>query len=305
MITLKISPELAADHVARRVYLDAALADNDSLIVEGLPIEVYHGDANSISKSGLDDVHQSGAHYYARHLAPDRPARETKGGQLEGSLAHCATLEPDEFAKRYAVGPDINRNTKDWKSFEAALPEGVIPIKHHQAATACAQALQVYKLPEIARAFGSGGPERSIYWTDKATGVRCRCRPDWLTDPMGPTGGVVVVDLKTFRSASTGAFQRQVAAKRYHVQAAFYVDGIQAALGVEVLGFVFAVVEGTYPYLANAMMLDDAAIDLGRREYRADLERYAACKASNEWPGYGDGVSVVSVPLWAFYAGEE
>ena len=302
MITL--SPDLAADHKATRDYLDGMIGD-EAAVVLNLPIEVYHGDANSISKSGLDDVHQSGAHYYARHLAPDRPARETKGGQLEGSLAHCATLEPDEFAKRYAVGPDINRNTKDWKSFEAGLPQGVISIKHHQAATACAQALEVYKLPEIARAFGSGGPERSIYWTDKATGVRCRCRPDWLTDPMGPTGGVVVIDVKTFRSASTGAFQRQVAAKRYNVQAAFYVDGIQAALGVEVLGFVFAVVETTYPYLANAMMLDDAAIDLGRREYRADLERYAACKASNEWPGYGDSVSVVSLPGWAFYAGEE
>ena len=79
----------------------------------------------------------------------------------------------------------------------------------------------------------------------------------------------------------------------------------QAALGVEVLAFVFAVVEGEYPYAANAMLLDDAAMDLGRREYRADLERYAACKASGVWPGYGDSVSVISLPPYAFYAGEE
>ncbi len=305
MKMITVSPLLALDPAAMHAYVDSFIHETEPAIVDGLPIEAYHGDTESISKSGLDAVHESGQHYFGRYLDPDRPPRETKGGQLEGSLAHCAVLEPKEFASRYVCGPDINRNTKEWKAFEAAVPPEAMAIKRHQFETAWAQARRVRALPEIASALRTGGSERSVYWTDPDTGVRCRCRPDWLTDPIGDSGGVIVVDLKTFRSAAPSAVQRQIAAKRYHVQAAFYSDGVEAALGVPVLAFVFAFVEAEFPHAANAFLLDDAALDLGRREYRADLKRYADCKMSGVWPGYGEGVTVLGLPAWAFYEGAE
>lgn len=303
---ITIAPALARDLDATRAYLAAQVSaiGDDPLMVDGLPIELYHGTAGSISKSGLDDVNKSGKHFYGRHLDPQRPPRETKGGQLEGSLAHCAVLEPKEFASRYVTGPDVNRNTKDWKAFEAAAPTGALAIKPHQFETAWAQAKEVRALPEIASALRTGAAESSLYWTDAETGVRCRCRPDWLTAPIGDSPGVIVVDLKTFRSAEAGAVQRQIATKRYHVQAAFYSDGVEAVLGRPVLAFVFAFVEAEYPYAANAFMLDDAAIELGRRAYRADLARYRDCLASGVWPGYGQGVTVLGLPAWAFYEGD-
>jgi hypothetical protein len=81
-------------------------ASNDRLvgIVENLSIEEYHS-GPGISKTGLDSIDANAAIYYALHLDPQRPAPPVRAGQLEGSLTHCAVLEPDEFAKRYVTLP--------------------------------------------------------------------------------------------------------------------------------------------------------------------------------------------------------
>lgn len=265
-------------------------------IVEGLSIDDYHA-GPGISKSGLDDINASPAIYYGRHLDPQRPAETRKGGQLEGQLAHCAILEPDEFSKRYIVGPDVaSRNAKAWKDFEAANP-GLECIKRDEYEAAMRQADAVRKLPEIADALSRGRAEVSAYWRDPVTGVLCRCRPDFAHDC--GTNGVILLDVKTCGDASPAEFARQIARKRYHVQDAFYTDGYSAASGREVLAFVFVAVEAQWPHAACAVMLDEPGKDHGRREYRRNLNTYAECLKSGEWPGYSNQIQIVNLPAWA------
>ena len=268
-------------------------------VVQGLyfdiDIDAYHGGAG-ISKSGLDSIDANPAIYYGRHLDPNRPAPKDKAGQLEGSLTHCAVLEPDEFGTRYAIGPDVSRATKEWKAFETANP-GRTCIKPDQYETAMRQADSIRRLPEVAEALQRGRAETSAYWIDPITGELCRCRPDWAHEC--GTSQTILLDVKTCSDASPAEFRRQIARKRYHVQDAFYSDGYSAASGREVLAFVFVAVESEWPYAACALMLDEEGKTQGKREYRRNLNTYAECRKSGIWPGYSSQIEIVNLPAWA------
>lgn len=276
--------------------------------------EAYHG-GPGISNSGLGDMARCPAYYYGMHLDPNRPPRTTKAGQLEGTLCHCATLEPDEFDERYAVLPeDVPRkptsaqwNAKNpsaesmlsmkwWSAFEADNANRQI-ITDEQRAVAMAQAASLRSLPEVAELLSHGRPEVSAYWIDPVTGELCRCRPDWEHPIEGK--GVILLDVKTYSDASPDDFARQVARKGYHRQDAFYSDGYELASGVPVLGFVFACVEDKWPFGASACMLDEEGRNKGRSLNRQLLDRYAECKRTGLWPGYVSGIELISLPRWA------
>lgn len=268
------------------------------MIVHDKPIEEYHGDPESVSKSGLDDIAKSPAKFYALHLDPDRPPSEPPTpAQVIGTLAHCAILEPDSFNHRYPVSPSDDKRTKAWKEFEATLASGQTPIKEAEYAMAHAQRQSVLKIAPLRDALAAGRAEVSAYWTDAETGVACRCRPDWV-HPVGENG-VILLDVKTCVDASPEGFAKSVANWRYDVQDAFYADGFAAASGKTVHAFIFAAVEKEYPYLAAAYMLTDEDREAGRRKYKRDLRRYAACKKAGDWPGYSAGIEVLALPAWA------
>lgn len=284
-------------------------------VIHGMDIHDYHAIADAISKTGLDRIRRSPAHYYALTIDPDRPPEKERAGQLEGNLAHCAILEPDEFSKRYAVIPEsaprrptaAQWNAKKpspesveamnwWRAWESENGSRTI-ITPEQYAAAIHQQVSVHSLPDVAEALATGWPEVSAFWTDPETGVMCRCRPDWV-HPVDDDS-VILLDLKTYSDASTADFARQVARKRYHVQAAYYSDGFAAASGKRVLAFIFVCVESEWPHAASATVLDDLSIEQGRTEYREDLRAYAECLRTGKWPGYGAGIHTISLPNWA------
>lgn len=289
-------------------------------IVHGLDIAEYHG-SPGISKSGLDRIARSPWHYWSLTLDPKRPPEKQRTGQLEGNLAHCAILEPGEFDSRYAVLPedaprrptDAQWNAKKpspesekamdwWRQWLADSGDKII-ISHEQRETALRQAESVRRLPDVAEALADGHAEVSAFWQDPDTGVLCRCRPDWV-HPAGDSG-VILLDVKTYSDASPDEFVRQVARKRYDVQAAYYSDGYALSSGLNVLAFVFVAVETEFPYAASAVMLDDISLESGRTKYRRDLDTYAQCLKSGEWPAWGSAIHQVSMPRWAQISQQE
>jgi len=277
-------------------------------------IEAYHAMVG-ISKTGLDNINRSPAHYYALHRDPLRPTPKDRAGQLEGTLAHCAILEPHVFGQRYVVipsnaprrpteaqwnaakpSPDSVNAMAWWRDFNS-LNQGKTVITGHQYEVAMRQADSVHRLHDIHDALTRGMPEVSAMWVDPQTGVLCRCRPDWVAR-YGPRA-VVLLDVKTYADASAHEFRRQVARKRYHVQDAFYSDGYQAASGDAVMGFVFVAVESEYPYAASALMLDDRSRAQGKTDYRRNLDTYAECLLRGTWPSYSQEVQLIDLPAWA------
>lgn len=151
-----------------------------------------------------------------------------------------------------------------------------------------------------------GKAEQSVYWNDPKTGELCRCRPDfWRNDG-------VLVDLKTTEDASPEGFARSIANWRYHVQHPFYMDGVAHAIEQAKLdlpmprAFVFLAVEKT-ACVVNGLskgvavyVLDEGSVNMGRALYRRDLDVYARCASTNQWPGYGDKIVEIAVPSWEF-----
>ena len=260
-------------------------------IIHGLSNEAYHS-GPGISKSGLDDMDPP-ARYYALHLDPSRPERTQTASQRAGTLAHCAILEPEEFGKRYAVGPDCSRATKIWKEWESSLPAGVEAIKPDEYETAMRQRESVLKLPGMAEISGAGKAEVSAFWEDPYTGVECRCRPDFAAD----CG--VLLDVKTVGNSSPSDFRLQAARMRYDVQDAFYSEGYVIASGSTVERFLFLTVETSYPYLAAVHEFLPESKAAGAEKARAALTQYAECLRNNHWPHYGSEIHQIQLPGWA------
>ena len=278
-----------------------------------MPPEEYHG-IEAMSSSGLKRMRKSPAHFYGETLDPRRPEKSDTKATANGSLTHCLLLEPSEFDRRYAVVPKDAPNRPSTRQRNAANPsaatidaihwwddflaetDGKRIVDGEQLASAKAQAEAVRRLPDIAATLSDGYGEASAFWIDEATGELCKCRPDWVS-PAGD--GVVLVDGKTAQDASPEGFSRAVWNMGYWLQAAWYIDGFEAATGLRVLGFVFAVVESTWPHAAAAYMLDDDDLDAARRENRRLLNLYAECKRSGVWPGYSTDVSLIQLPFWA------
>ena len=269
----------------------------------GVPSEQYHACTLSVSKSGLDALERSPYHYWATRLDPNRPpAPEPTPAMVLGTMTHCAVLEPGCFDSRYAVAPKCDRRTKDgkaaWAAFVETLAPGQEPADPEMVTQARAMAASVMQIRPVADLLRSGHAEVSAYWIDNDSGVLCRCRPDWVS-PAGD--GVILFDLKSAIDASPKGFARAVANWNYAKQAAMYSDGWEAATGQHVYGFVFGAVEKDHPFAAAAYMLDDEALEQGRRQYRRNLRTLAECRRADVWPGYtlGDQIQLLQLPRWA------
>lgn len=258
-------------------------------LVQSVSNEDYHA-APGVSKSGLDKLARSPAHYLA-YLREDR--RETPALRL-GRLIHSAILEPDSLA--LAIAPDCDKRTKAgkeaWAGFERQAA-GCQIVTADEAEQVRRMRDAVYTHPAARRLlFAPGVAEASGWWFDQTSGELCRCRPDYRREDG------ILVDLKTTEDAGSG-FKRSCANYGYHRQAAFYCDGVEAITGERPAGFVFVAVEKSPPFAVAAYRLAPVDIELGRALYQRDLTTLAECKSTRVWPGYSEKIETLSLPTWA------
>jgi len=246
--------------------------------------EQYHADP-AVSASHLHAIAKSPQHYWSRFLDPQRQPVEPTAAMRLGSLVHCAVLEPEELHKRYAVC--LPRNTKAGKEMALELDaKGIEAVTGSDMDLALAMAVSVRSHPVAAELLSVGLAEQSVWWDDAATGLRCKCRPDWIN-------GLTIVDLKTTTDASGDTFARSVAQYRYHVQQAHYLQSHIADR------FIFLAVEKHFPYAVGVYELDADAVAVGEQLRQSNLQAIANCKDAQAWPGYTDQIQTLSLPRWA------
>lgn len=272
-----------------------------SAVLHNVSNGAYHAGAG-LSYSGVKRLLRSPWHFQALHEAHDAHPATPTAQQFAGTLAHCATLEPNEFDTRYRVGPEVSKNSNAWREFKAANPDSEI-ISSAQREVAFAQAASLRAHPLIGDLLAAGFAEASVYWHDSAHQILCKCRPDWV-HPCGTKASprAILVDVKTTGDASPDGFARAVASYGYHGQADWYCSGYEAATGIRTEGMVFAVVENEFPYACMAYMVDDEALLIARQRNQRALNTYARCLKANHWPSYPTDLQVIALPRYAAQA---
>lgn len=270
-------------------------------VVTGRPGAEYHADIDSVGCGALRDVARSPLHHWWAHRRPGREQAEPTPSQRLGTAIHAAVLEPERFATDFMVRPDCDRRTKEGKAIYAEFMEMLgdrqeITVADQETALRIAERVRSSKLWHL---FSSDGyqTEVSAYWTDKATGVRCRMRPDAV-----PAKQLFLIDLKSCSNADDTKFRNSAWDFGYHVSAAWYVDGWRAATG-EKRDYIFAAFEKEEPHACAWFYADDELLEAGRVEYRRLLKIYAKCLAADEWPGYPDELQPLFCPPWAMDKG--
>lgn len=251
------------------------------------PASDYHS-GPGISKSGLDKIAISPAHYKA---SIDRPQAATEELYI-GQATHTLTLEPEKFDDEFVIAPPgLDRRTKEGRAAaEQMAASGKQVLTYQQYELVQGMAVSVRSNQTALNYIMGGHAEVSFdaIWD----GVLVRGRCDYLRDDG------VVADLKTTRSAHPKSFTKSISDYRYHVQAAIYSD-LLADNGIFVPEFVFIAVEKFYPFAVGIYTIDEAGIDRGRQIYERDLAIYKHCSELGEWPGYPEEVVQLTLPPWA------
>jgi len=252
--------------------------------ITGMPESAYHLHP-AISKSGLDKVNKSPAHY------KDAPEWTPTPAMMLGTAIHTAILEPDRFEAEYIVTEAKDRRQKAYKDDVAEhgvervlLPHDYQHVRNMQKA--------LHDHPSVGPMVRMDGHrEVSAFARDPETGVQVRCRYDLLGDR-------TAVDLKKSRDVLPFGFGRSVASYRYHVQVAFYSDLHEWITGEKLREFWLLAIEESFPYTPVPYLLDDMVIEAGRLAYRRDLNTYARCLESGEWPKFEPESPYLPVPGW-------
>lgn len=260
---------------------------NNCRVVDGLPIADYH-EHPAISKSGLDQVAKSIAHYREYRKKSATRDRGTDA-MLLGSLLHEMVLLPldetDRHESEFVIfDRDAVRTLADRLAYDEAKKTGrVVSRKLHDRARTIAENVSAH----VPRKLRTGKIEQSIFWEDSIGGpsLGCRCRPDLLGDETAPA--FVVFDLKTTRDASWNAFRRSVFKYRYHVGAAFYMRGVEKAYGRRPDHFLICAAETDPPHNVMLYDLDDAFLHAGEIQMLRDLERWSDYReGATQYDGY-------------------
>lgn len=266
------------------------------IVLDDLTAEAYHADKTSISSTGLRALLDPDcpAQFKYDRDNPSAPKREFDLGHA----AHRLVLGVGEELKPIDFDNYLTKAAKAAR--DEAREEGAVPLLAHEWEQVQAMAEVIRRHPIAGPLFapGTGRAELSLFWTDPATGVRCRVRPDWLKELPGLA---VAADYKTITKADPGTISRAIKDHSYHQQDALYTDGIWAVLQPEDVRFIFAFQSKKAPYLVTVRELTQQDRDIGRARNERALRIYADCTANDEWPDWTGPVTeipAIGMPTW-------
>lgn len=247
---------------------------------------------DAVNASTLKELANKSPRHYQWLLS--HPHEETAAMRF-GTAVHAAVLEPDKFAKCYVGAPrkmDYRKtDDKQWRDEQLQSGRIILDVNDAEKIDGIVSAIQGH--PFSRDLLKGGETELTLLWTDETTGIPCKGRCDLLTG-----NGTILVDLKTTTDIRRNEFMRKVLNYGYALSMAFYVDGLQAQ-GYNIEHVYLLAVETSGPFDVAPYELDDNWLELGRAQYQEALEKLAACRERNVWPGMVPSRDWLPFPKWA------
>lgn len=273
-------------------------------IYSGVPMELYHGDlcdGPSVSRSVLWEMDEttggSPRHAWAKWYGnPNRKEQPEKPHFALGRAIHHLAGGEAQFAKHFAVRPAVwdswrTKDAKAWRAEQERLGMGVLTAEDVDVIQGIADAMNEH--PTIQAGILKGLVEMTVVWRDPVTGLWVKVRPDVL-----PLDGRMIVDLKTTAKADRMSCLKAIGEYGYHMQMAMIDEGLWQVAGWAASDHVDVFVEKAEPFCINLKPIPSHAIDYGRRQYRRNLDQFAACLEAGDWPGYADDEVDGDLPDW-------
>lgn len=266
----------------------------------------YHSKKHILSKSMLSNMSKN-PRYFKWCLDNET---EPTPSMILGSAFHKLVLEPEDFDKEFAVYPQCDRRTKQGKEIYAKFLENASDkqiISEEQYETICGMRDSVMSNNFVKKILENAEIEKSIYWTDKFTGVECKCRPDIHKKVKN---NIVIVDLKSCNKADNDSITKDIVKFHYDLQDYMYSTGVSIEYNIpyENINFVFIFVEVKPPYLVNIVEADNTIFENGESKFREWIGLYKYCKKTNNWydyNGFSNEINEIGLPQYMLNKKEE
>lgn len=226
-----------------------------------------------------------------------------------GRAVHLAVLEPAKFKASYVIEPEFIGMTQDGRpsnqskeaktkkaAWYAELPPDAVVLTEKEMVMLTEQIDCLMSHPQVSNIFQNGKPEVTGRFTHPRTRLRCKIRPDYVTEM--PNGEYFFFDLKTARSAEEGLFDSDAARLMYDVKMAFYWDGMTEIMGRAPSACALIPVQKTIPAVTNVVWMSEDDIDDGRKRSEYAIDTLIKCMAENKWPRIKSEGRILSRPAW-------
>ncbi len=234
---------------------------------------------DAISRSDLNLVEKSPEHY----IRKSEIYKSTRSMDV-GTMFHSFLLEPDVFFEKSCI---LEKNLDSRKKEDRALKiinelEGkkIIQKKDFELLKKMHEGVKRNRM--ASKLICGGLSEMTLIGKDKNTGLKIKCRPDYMIDV--DKSKAIILDIKTTQSARDVDFMRSMYAYNYHIQQHMITSLLLQKY--EQVDFYFIVCEKESLYSCVVYNLSDDIMRFAETKYNNLMAKIKQCKEDGVYNGY-------------------
>ena len=281
-------------------------------IYDHINIDDYHADREYLSSSSIKEAIKSLKHFrhYLDNNNNERKSHFDFGNAFELALMdvmnNTAEFDNEVLVFDETERPEVDKNfnstlNKEWKAEIMDTNKYIInKVGLESVETMKLMLESCWQDETIQGLLKNTDYQKSLFWTDKETGLKLKTRPD-----VCKVNKCVVIDIKTCKDASPSGFGKDAANLNYPIQAVLQMRGcLETGLMSVINKYYWIAVEKTAPYNAQIYEFEEGEWDWAYMRLDHVLNLISKAQKENKWVGYSQqsdnkwGILPISLPLW-------